>query len=110
MRFKADEIASVLQKEIEQFQKDKAKNVKSALKNSISDYKGIQLLNEIVELDGDSIKDILFQFKGEVDNFVGVIGGKEGDKCTLSIIISDNLTKEKELHAGKIIREVSKHI
>ncbi len=101
---------AVLTKEIEQFQKDKAKNVKSALKNSISDYKGIQLLNEIVELDGDSIKDILFQFKGEVDNFVGVIGGKEGDKCTLSIIISDNLTKEKELHAGNIIREVSKHI
>lgn len=101
---------ALLTKEIEQFQKDKAKNVKSALKNSISDYKGIQLLNEIVELDGDSIKDILFQFKGEVDNFVGVIGGKEGDKCTLSIIISDNLTKEKELHAGNIIREVSKHI
>lgn len=101
---------AALSKEIEQFQKDKAKNVKSSLKNSISDYKGVQLLNEIVELDGDSIKDILFQFKGEIDNFVGIIGGKEGDKCTLSVIISDNLTKEKDLHAGNIIREVSKHI
>lgn len=101
---------AALSKEIEQFQKDKAKNVKSSLKNSISDYKGVQLLNEIVELDGDSIKDILFQFKGEIANFVGIIGGKEGDKCTLSVIISDNLIKEKELHAGNIIREVSKHI
>ena len=80
------------------------------MKNSISAYNGVQLLNEIVELDGDSIKDILFQFKGELDNFVGIIGGKEGNKCTLSIIISDNLTKEKDLHAGNIIREVSKHI
>ncbi len=99
-----------LTKEIEQFQKEKAKLVKGTLKNSISTHNGIQLLNEIVELDGDSIKDILFQFKGELDNFVGIIGGKEGDKCTLSIIISDNLTKEKDLHAGNIIREVSKHI
>lgn len=101
---------AMLTKEIEQFQKDKAKAVKSNLKSSIASQNGIQLLNEIVELDGDSIKDILFQFKGEVDNFVGIIGGKEGDKCTLSIIISDNLTKEKDLHAGNIIREVSKHI
>ena len=101
---------AALSKEIEQFQRDKAKNVKGNLKNAISQFGDIQLLNEIVELDGDSIKDILFQFKGEIDNFVGVIGGKDGDKCTLSVIISDNLTKEKELHAGNIIREVSKLI
>lgn len=96
-----------LTKEIEQFQKDKAKNIKNNLKNAISEHNGIHLLNEIVELDGASIKDILFQLKGEVDNFVGIIGGNEGDKCTLSIIISDNLISEKELHAGNIIREVS---
>lgn len=101
---------SILTKEIEQFQKDKAKNVKGDLKSAIKTHGDIQLLNEIVELDGGSIKDILFQLKGETDNFVGIIGGNEGDKCTLSIIISDNLIKEKELNAGNIIREVSKHI
>jgi len=98
---------SILSKEIEQFQKDKAKNVKGNLKNAISQYGDIQLLNEIIELDGASIKDILFQLKGETENFVGIIGGKEGDKCTLSIIISDNLITNKGLHAGNIIREVS---
>lgn len=98
---------SILSKEIEQFQKDKAKNVKGNLKNAISQYGNIQLLSEIVELDGASIKDILFQLKGETENFVGIIGGNESDKCTLSIIISDNLITNKGLHAGNIIREVS---
>ena len=97
-------------KELEQFQKEKAKSVKVGLKNSIKEFNGVNLLSEIVELDGGSIKDILFQLKGETDNFVGVIGGKDDGKCTLSIIVSDNLIKEKDLHAGNIIREVSKHI
>ena len=52
----------------------------------------------------------LFQLKGEVKDFVGIIGGKEGDKCTLSIIASDNIVADKDFNAGTIIREVSKHI
>ncbi|MCH2228794.1 MAG: alanine--tRNA ligase [Crocinitomicaceae bacterium] len=97
-------------KELEQFQKEKTKTVKAGLKDAIKPYNGINLLSEIVELDGGSIRDILYQLKGEHDNFLGVIGGKDAGKCTLSIIASDNLVKEKEIHAGNIIREVSKHI
>ncbi|MCF8434388.1 MAG: alanine--tRNA ligase, partial [Crocinitomicaceae bacterium] len=59
---------------------------------------------------GGSIKDILFQLKGEVDNFFGVIGGNEGDKCTISIIAADSLIADKGINAGNIVREVSKHI
>lgn len=99
-----------LSKEIEQLQKEKAKSIKGDLKNQIAEHNGINLLSEVVELDGGSIKDILFQLKGEVDNFVGVLGGKADGKCTLSIIASDNIVSEKDFHAGNIIREVSKHI
>ena len=99
-----------LQKELEQLQKEKAKNIKSELKAAIKEENGIHILSSIVELDGASIKDILFQLKGEYDNFFGVLGGKTGDKCSLSIIASDNLVKEKNINAGNIIREVSKHI
>lgn len=101
---------ALLTKEIEKFQKEKAMNIKGDLKRSIVDVNGINFLEGVVSLDGGSIKDILFQLKGEIENFVGVLGGKEDDKCTLSIIASDNIVKEKGLHAGNIIREVSKHI
>lgn len=99
-----------LTKEIEQLNKEKALNVKGDLKNKIETINGINFLGTIVPLDGGSIKDILFQLKGEVDHFVGVIGGNEGDKCTLSIIASDSIIAEKGINAGNLIREVAKHI
>lgn len=101
---------SQLTKEIEQFQREKAKMVKSNLINQIENIENLNVLESIVELDGKSIKDILFQLKGEFDNFIGIIGGKNDGKCTLNLIISDNLVQEKGLHAGNIIREASKLI
>lgn len=99
-----------LTKQIEIFQKEKAKLVKAELKLKIEQYDSINLLAEKIHLDAASIKDILFQLKGEVDNFAGIIGGVEGDKCSLSIILSENLVNDKKLDAGKIIRDISKHI
>lgn len=99
-----------LNKQIESFQKEKAKLVKAELKDKIREHNGVSLLTEKIELDAASIKDILFQLKGEVSNFAGIIGGVEGEKCSLSIILDDSVVKEKSLDAGKIIREISQHI
>lgn len=99
-----------LTKEIEQFQQDRAKAVKKELKSNITQHNGVNLLCEKVDLDASSIKDILFQLKGELSNFVGVIGGNADGKASLSLIISDNLVNERSLHAGNIIRETSKLI
>jgi len=99
-----------LNKEIEQLLKEKALSVKGDLKAQIENINGVNFLGTIIPLDGGSIKDILFQLKGEVDNFFGVIGGNEGDKCTISIIAADNLIADKGINAGNIVREVSKHI
>lgn len=101
---------NTLTKEIEQYQKEKAKSIKNDLKAKIVAFNGINFLGDIIELDGGSIKDILFQLRGEIDNFVGVIGGKNDGKCTLSIIASNQIVADKKFNAGDIIREVSIHI
>lgn len=101
---------TALSKEIEVHEKLKAQGVKLELKAKIIAYQGINFLGEIVELDGGSIKDILFQLKGEVDNLFAVIGGKVEDKCSLSIIVNEELSKKNDLHAGNLIREASKLI
>lgn len=101
---------STLMKTVEKLQREKALSVKGDLKNQIVDLNGTNFLSAIIDLDGGSIKDILFQLKGEVENFAGVIGGKADGKCTLSLIASDNIVSEKEINAGAIIREVSIHI
>lgn len=99
-----------LTKELEQLQKEKAIEVKAALKKGITEINGIHFLEAIVALDSASIKDILFQLKGEEDNFLGVIGGDNGDKCSISIIASDSVITDKGIHAGNLVREVSKLI
>lgn len=98
---------AALSKELEAFQKDQAQGKKKELKAAIKAHNGVNLLAEIVELDAGSIKDILFQLKGEESNFVGIIGGKSDGKCSLSIIASDNIVNERGFHAGNIVREVS---
>jgi alanyl-tRNA synthetase len=99
-----------LTKEIEVLQREKAMQVKGALKSQIENLNGIHFLGTTVNLDGGSIKDILFQLKGEIENFCGVIGGNEGDKCTISIILSDAVIASHDLNAGTLVREVAKHI
>jgi alanyl-tRNA synthetase len=100
----------ILTKEIEQLQREKAKIVKSELKAKITTINGINFLGELVDVDTNSVKDILFQLKGETENFVGILGNSDDDKCALSLIISVNLVEEKKWNASQIIREVSTHI
>jgi alanyl-tRNA synthetase len=99
-----------LTKEIEQFQREKAKQVKSELKSKISEINGVHFLGEVVSLDANSVKDILFQLKSETANFVGIIGNTEVEKCGLSLIISENLVESNNWNAAQLIREVSSHI
>jgi alanyl-tRNA synthetase len=101
---------SELQKEIDAMKRENAQRVKENLKTKVEDKGDYHILHSIVDLDAGSVKDLLFQFKGEFPNFVGIIGGKEGDKCSLSIMFSEDFAKSKDLNAGNIIREVSSHI
>lgn len=96
-----------LQKEIEVFQKDRAKAIKNELKEKITESNGVHVLVDIVDLDAGAIKDILFQLKGEYANFIGIIGGKSDDKCSLSMIITESLAKDKGINAGQLIKEAS---
>ncbi len=99
-----------LQKEIDAMKKQNAMRIKENLKSKIEDRGNFKLLQAQVNLDAGSIKDLLFQFKGEFSNFVGVVGGQDGDKCSLSIMIEEEIAKANDLNAGTMIKEVSKHI
>lgn len=99
-----------LQKEVERLHKEIAMSKKSDLKNKIVAMDGMNVLIEKVNLDANGIKDILYSLKGETANFIGLLGGIDGDKCSLSLIIDEALVKEKELNAGTIIRDLAKHI
>ena len=99
-----------LSKQIELLNKDKAALIKKDLKNKIVEINGINFLGEKVKLNPASIKDVLFQLKGEQDNFIGILANTDQNKCGISVILSENLIEDKNLNAAKIIKDVSHHI
>jgi alanyl-tRNA synthetase len=96
-----------LQKEIEALVKERNKSVKQDLKAKIEAMEGMQVLCIQVALDSHSVKDILFQLKGEMQPFIGIVGNTDGDKCGLSVMIDESLVQSKGWNATQWIREVA---
>jgi alanyl-tRNA synthetase len=100
-----------LTKQIEEVERKDAMKVKELLKSKIEVINGVNVISEIVPIENSQIiKDICFQLKNEIDNLFLVLGAKVGGKANLTIMISDNLVKEKNLNAGNIIRNAAKAI
>lgn len=97
-------------KEIEALKKEKASGMKDELISNIQDINGINFLAKKVSLDAGSIKDIAFQLKQQVGNLFMILGSDAGGKATITVAISDELAKTKDLHAGNIVRELAKEI
>lgn len=101
---------SELNKTLEKLEKEKAQQALLDLKSKVKNENGINYLDAILPLDGGAIKDILFGLKKEYNQLFAVIGGETDGKCTLSIMIDEDLAKEKGYHAGNMVREAAKHI
>lgn len=101
---------NLLQKTIEQFEKEKAKTIKLDLVKRVKEINGINFLAEEVDLDVNLVKDIAYQLKGEFENLFLVLANKNNDKANISVMISENLVANKNLNAGTIVRELAKEI
>ena len=101
---------SDLKKQIQILLKEKGKNLKTDLKNEISEMNGINFLAKQVDLDANGIKDISFELGGEIDNLFLLLGTNQNGKALLSCYISKSLVASKNLDAGKIIRELGTYI
>jgi alanyl-tRNA synthetase len=101
---------NALQKQVESLKKAQAKVIKSELKSTIENKGDYSLLTAAVELDAASVKDILFQLKGEVAHLVAIIGSTEDDKCAVSVFVDDALVGTKNWNAGNIVKAVAAHI
>jgi alanyl-tRNA synthetase len=99
-----------LQKQVEGFKRDQARLVKAELKAKIKSIGENAYLDAIIDLDAGSVKDILFQLKGEVPNLVAIIGSKEADKCAISVFIDEALVAAKGWNAGNLVKSVASHI
>ncbi len=100
-----------LQKQLQQLNHEKAQELKKQLKNQIQALNGYNFLATCVSFNSaEEIKNILFELKNEIDNCLIVLGAEISGKPSISVIISDNLVKEKNLNAGNLVRELAKEI
>jgi len=99
-----------LEKLVEEMKNEKVASLKMILKNQAQQINGIHFIAHKLDGDLQLAKNLAFQMKDLVDNLFMVIGNEEQGKANLTVIISDNLTKEKGLNAGQIIRQIAKEI
>ncbi|TDN87126.1 alanyl-tRNA synthetase [Salegentibacter sp. 24] len=99
-----------LKKQVEALLRDKAKSLKSELKTEISEINGVKFLAKKIDLDAGGIKDLAFQLGDEFENLFLLFATEHNGKALLSCYISKELAKEKNLHAGNIVKELGKYI
>lgn len=104
------EEVSILQKQIDAYRKDKVKDVVSRLKNEIEVIGDVNFIACKLDLDMNEARDLAFKLSKEVDKLFLLIGTTAGDKCNLTLMISENLVKDRGLNAGTIIREIARSI
>jgi alanyl-tRNA synthetase len=99
-----------LQKKLEKLEKEKTGVIRNVLRSKVA----AGTVNKIIELvevsSAEQLKDLSFQLKQDTENLFCVLGCIINDKPMLSVIISDNLVKDKNLHAGNIVKELAKEI
>jgi alanyl-tRNA synthetase len=100
-----------LLKKLEVFENEKTVALKNELKGKIVSKESTNQLIQLITIsNAEQLKNLSFQLKTEVENLFCVLGCVLNEKPMLSVIISDNLVKEKGLNAGNIIKELAKEI
>ncbi len=100
-----------LQKEIDRLGEIQATQIQKQLINHFVVKNDINFLSIKVDLqDAKLIKTIAYNLEKEKGNAFIVLGNISKDKPMLTIVVSENLTKTKNIHAGNTIRELAKHI
>ncbi|WP_017259112.1 alanine--tRNA ligase [Pedobacter arcticus] len=102
---------SKLKKEVEKAVLAKASGLKDELKAQAENINGINFIAQKVALpNAEAIKNLAYQLKDVVENMYLVLAAEIEGKPLLTVMLSENLIKEKGMNAGSIVRELAKEI
>jgi alanyl-tRNA synthetase len=100
-----------LRKEIEGLMAAQAGNMKGDLVASAKEVNGIKLVAKKLEgIDNKTAKTLAHNVATDLGEGVVLFGLVDGEKIQLMLLITEELTKTKGLHAGNIIRELAKEV
>lgn len=97
-----------LKKQVESFKAQQVANLKKTLVEKAYDMNGIKVVAQVLPVDAQSAKDLVFQIRAQMSERLLVVIGASGEaKPTLTVGLTDDLVEEG-LNAGKMIREAAK--
>ncbi|REA63303.1 alanine--tRNA ligase [Dyadobacter luteus] len=100
-----------LQKKIAALENEKLQSVKAELIAGMEKHKTFNLIVEKVNVPGaDSLKQLSYELKDQVENLIAVLGADVAGKPQLSVFIAENIVQETGLNAGKIVKELAREI
>jgi alanyl-tRNA synthetase len=100
-----------LKAKVEAFENSQVGNIKGDLLKAMKSANGVNSIVEIIKVgNAGQAKDLAFQLKEEVENLFCVLLADIDGKPSISIMISDNLVKDKGFNAGQLIREWAKEV
>ena len=100
----------ILSKKNDKLIQSHLKELKSDLLNNSKKIHQINFIASSIDLDLKNIKSLAFQLKKEQKDLFLILANKENSKSNLLILISENISKKYNLHAGEIINVLSKEI
>ncbi len=100
-----------LKKEIEALMAAQAGNMKNDLVKGAIDINGVKLVTQKLKgIDSKTAKTLANNIANDLEEAVVLFGLVDENKVQLMLLISDSLTKSKDLHAGNIIRDLAKEV
>ena len=100
-----------LKKEVEGMKAQAAARIKAGLLEHVQQINGVNVIKAVVPADAQQCKDIVFQIREAMPgSLVCALGTKVGGKPSITVMLSDDMVKEHNLNAGKIVREAAKLI
>jgi alanyl-tRNA synthetase len=95
-----------LEKQLEVLEQEKVKQLAGSLLPKAEKVNGINFIGSVVSVtSADALKQLCFQLKTELTDYVFVFAANVGGKANVAVMIADNLVADKGLEAPKIIKE-----
>lgn len=101
----------VMKKQMENFRQQTVARFANSLIEGAQTVNGVKVVKAVLPVEPASAKDIVFKVRAVIpEKLLCVLGSTYENKPLLSIMLSDDMVKDYELNAGKIIREAAKLI
>ncbi|RVU00788.1 alanine--tRNA ligase [Mucilaginibacter limnophilus] len=100
-----------LKKEVEKSILEKAAGLKNDLAKTAENINGVNFIAQKVALpNADAIKNLAYALKDIVNDLYLVLTADIDGKPSITVMVADNLVKDKGLNAGAIVRELAKEV